>query len=446
MAGNTSDVIVIGGGVSGTALLFMLARYTGLSKLTLLEKYETTATLNSNARANSQTLHVGDIETNYTLEKAQRVNKLASMVRHYGGLVDDGQHFLTAYQKMVLAVGDEEVEKLTQRHHEFSEAFPYMELWDKKTIHRHEPDVVAMGNGERAENIIASACQDRISAVNFGDLSASFLKQAQQTKPQTQAHFNTQAKKIVEKDGEYEVHTKNGVYHARAVAVCAGAHSLLLAHGMGHGLDFALLPVAGSFFYVPREFRGKVYTIQNNKLPFAAIHADPDVIRSGVTRLGPTALVLPKLERYKGGTYLDFMKVSRFDRHVVKTFLQLIKDRDIRNYIFRNMLYDIPLIRERFFVDEARKIIPSLTAKELEFAHGVGGVRPQIINRKEEKLVLGEATINPGKGVMFNVTPSPGASTCLGMAYDNTKEIVSHLGCEFDQTRLIDELLEGEEP
>ena len=33
----------------------------------------------------------------------------------------------------------------------------------------------------------------------------------------------------------------------------------------------------------------KVYMVQNDKLPFAALHGDPDILKNGKTRFGPTA-------------------------------------------------------------------------------------------------------------------------------------------------------------
>ena len=65
-------MLVVGGGVCGTALLFELARYTDLPRLALIERYEQLAQVNSKATSNSHTIHCGDIETNYTLEKALR--------------------------------------------------------------------------------------------------------------------------------------------------------------------------------------------------------------------------------------------------------------------------------------------------------------------------------------------------------------------------------------
>jgi malate dehydrogenase (quinone) len=40
--------------------------------------------------------------------------------------------------------------------------------------------------------------------------------------------------------------------------------------------------------------------------------------------------------------------------------------------------------------------------------------RPQSENSK--RLLMGEARINPGNGVVFNMTTSPGATSCLDSA------------------------------
>ena len=74
------DVIVIGAGISGAALFYELAKYTDIKRIALLEKYNAPATLNSRASSNSQTIHCGDIETNYTFEKAKSVKINADMV------------------------------------------------------------------------------------------------------------------------------------------------------------------------------------------------------------------------------------------------------------------------------------------------------------------------------------------------------------------------------
>ena len=212
---------------------------------------------------------------------------------------------------------------------------------------------------------------------------------------------------------------------------------------MGYGLDYATLPMAGSFYLTKKHMlNGKVYMVQNPKLPFAALHGDPDILADQNTRFGPTALVLPKLERYHGNaTIKDFFKTLKLDGNIIKVFWDLLKDSDIRSYIFRNFLFEVPWLNKRLFVKDARKIVPSLSVEDIEYADGFGGVRPQVINKKEQKLMLGEASINTGKGIVFNMTPSPGATSCLGNALRDVRIVTEYLGKTFHEELFNKELL-----
>ena len=71
MATKNFEVVIVGAGITGCALAYTLARYTNIKSIALIEKYEDVSTLNSKGTSNSQTIHAGDIETNYTLEKLQ---------------------------------------------------------------------------------------------------------------------------------------------------------------------------------------------------------------------------------------------------------------------------------------------------------------------------------------------------------------------------------------
>lgn len=115
MSRNTYDIAIIGGGVCGTALLYTLSNYTNVESVALIEKNAAVALVNSHKNSNSQTLHFGDIETNYTLEKACKVNRAATLVKNYLLKNDRDRNIYTKYHKMVLAVGSEQVAKLKNR-------------------------------------------------------------------------------------------------------------------------------------------------------------------------------------------------------------------------------------------------------------------------------------------------------------------------------------------
>ena len=445
MKNRSFDLIIVGGGITGCALTFIMSRYSHIKSIAVLEKYDSLAPLNSSARSNSQTLHCGDIETNYTLEKAKQVKHTANMIVHYKNLIEHND-FLFKFPKMILAVGEEECERLQQRHQDFKDTFPYMELWDAQKIAEVEPKVATRNGQPRKEKILASGCTDEYCAVNYGNLAKSFIQEARKGSCEISINLSTEVQSLKKYHDHYELSTPQGTFHAKFVVVSAGAHSLLLANQLGYGLDLSILPMAGSFYYIPKMLNGKVYTMQNDKLPFAAIHGDPDLIEPNKTRLGPTALAIPKLERYTGGTYWDFWKSLKLDHKVLKVFWDLMRDNTIRNYILRNFLFEIPKLRERLFTKDAQKILPDLTPDMVSYAQGIGGVRPQVINKTTRQLQLGEASIVPEQDkLIFNMTPSPGATTCLGNAYRDAKIICQRLNIELNQQQLIDELLGGQD-
>ncbi|MBW6477524.1 MAG: FAD-dependent oxidoreductase, partial [Chromatiales bacterium] len=367
------DVAIVGGGISGTALLYLLACYTNLGKIALLEKYPKIGQVNTHGRNNSQTLHCGDIETNYTLDKALQVQKTAQMLVRYAQAQHNKDQLLFRYPKMVLGVGERECAELRGRFETFSPHFPAMRLMESQDIAAVEP---ALTEG-REEEIVALGSQDEISTANFSALAISFADQAQQYGGERVSLQRGCQLKSIDAAGEgYKLVTNQGEIHARFVVVSAGGHSLLYAQRMGYGREYSCLPIAGSFYYTPQVLNGKVYTVQNPLLPFAAIHGDPDILEPGKTRFGPTALALPLLERHQLSSFPEYLQVLRPDMQVARVMFDLLKQKTIRNYLFKNMLFEVPVLRRRLFLKDARKIVPNLRLEDLSFAGGIGGIRP----------------------------------------------------------------------
>lgn len=442
------DVLIIGAGISGAALFHQLSKYTNIKNIALIEKYNAPASLNSKSTSNSQTIHCGDIETNYTLEKAKKVKVSADMIIKYGLLQNAQNKFMFSHQKMVLGVGDIECDFIKNRYEEFKELYPYIKLFDKDKIKNIEPKVALDSNGinTRKENILAIGVEKNeiFTTVDFEKMSYSLIEQAQKQNKNTSVIYNQEIVHIEKKDDIFVVKSSDfKEYRAKFVVVNAGAHSLYLAHKMNLGLDKSCWPVAGSFYLTKKRLlNGKVYTVQNPKLPFAALHGDPDLMADMNTRFGPTALVIPKLERYKGlKSVPEFFEALKFDKTVLKVCIKMLKDPTIRNYIFYNYLFEIPFINKKIFVKDIRKIIPSLRVDDIYYAKGFGGIRPQVVDKTKEELMLGESSINDIPGIIFNMTPSPGATSCLYNAQKDTKIICEYLGTSINEDQLNSELL-----
>lgn len=442
------DVLIIGAGISGAALFHQLSKYTNIKNIALIEKYNAPASLNSKSTSNSQTIHCGDIETNYTLEKAKKVKVSADMIIKYGLLQNAQNKFMFSHQKMVLGVGDIECDFIKNRYEEFKELYPYIKLFDKDKIKNIEPKVALDSDGIniRKENILAIGVEKNeiFTTVDFEKMSYSLIEQAQKQNKNTSVIYNQEIVHIEKKDDIFIVKSSDfKEYRAKFVVVNAGAHSLYLAHKMNLGLDKSCWPVAGSFYLTKKRLlNGKVYTVQNPKLPFAALHGDPDLMADMNTRFGPTALVIPKLERYKGlKSVPEFFEALKFDKTVFKVCIKMLKDPTIRNYIFYNYLFEIPFINKKIFVKDIRKIIPSLRVDDIYYAKGFGGIRPQVVDKTKEELMLGESSINDIPGIIFNMTPSPGATSCLYNAQKDTKIICEYLKASINEDRLNSELL-----
>jgi malate dehydrogenase (quinone) len=433
------QVVIVGGGVTGAALAYVLARYTDIASIALLEKAGRPATVNSAASQNSQTLHGGDIETNYTLEKAAEVKRAAGMlVRYVEGVGEGG--ILHRMPKMVLGVGEQEVGFLRERFRHFQPLYPAMRLLDAVGIAEVEPEVARPEGKLRAEPLAALALPESYCAADFGRLTESFLRQAARLKPGLEVRFACRAKRIERSGQAYRISTDGVVINAGFVAVCAGAYSLGFAQNLGFGAALSILPIAGSFFHAPQRVRGKVYTVQSEKLPFAAVHADPDIEHPGRMRLGPTALPVPFLERRNWRTVPEFLRTLKLDGSTLATFASILGEQELRRYAVRNLLYEIPFLRGPLFLREARKILPALRALDLRYARGKGGLRPQLIDRQARALRLGSARIPSEEGLLFNITPSPGASSCLANAEEDARRIAACLGRKFNAEEMMHDL------
>lgn len=441
------NVIIVGGGVSGTALLYTLSKYTNIRNIGLIEKYSLFGNVNSAPTMNSQTLHFGDIETNYTIEKARKVKRYADMVKlyleHEKSVKGDEKIFIKV-PKMVLAVGTEQVETLRNRFEPFGKLFPNLRMIDKAEIGRIEPRIVE--GRDPSEELLALITEDGYT-VDFRKLSNSFAENAQKINPDLKIYLSTKVKSV-KRDGEiFRLETNSGTFEADAVIVTAGSHSLIMAKSMGYGKDFSILSMAGSFYTGPKVLNGKVYTMQVAKLPFAAVHGDPEVHNENITRFGPTAKPIFFLERYNHSTFWEYWKTFGFSFRPVRSILKISSDKIIFNYLLKNVVYDFPWIGKRSFMKEIRKIVPMVKTSEIKFARRIGGTRPQIINNNTRKLELGEAKI-VGDRIIFNITPSPGASTCLGNAYEDSGKLMEFLGnrFRFDREQFEKDLVENETP
>jgi len=106
------------------------------------------------------------------------------------------------------------------------------------------------------------------------------------------------------------------------------------------------------------------------------------------------------------------------------------------SYLVKNALYDLPLMGKILFLSNIRKIVPSVKARNLKKAKGFGGMRLQRVDTETHELQLGEGRII-GDNIIFNMTPSPGASACLFNAVRDTDKIMSFFNNKYKFDKYI---------
>ena len=201
------DVVIIGGGASGTSLLYTLARYSTIPRVLLIEKYDKPGQVNSRASNNSQTLHVGDIETNYPLEKVRQVRPAALMLVRYAEMQPEAVRdtLLFTMPKMVLAVGEHEVSVLEKRFSDISSLFPDLQKIDREAIALIEPAVVA---GRSVDVPLCALATLKGYAVDYERLAQSFVDEALRARPEYAVSYESEVVSIVREGNGYVIQMK----------------------------------------------------------------------------------------------------------------------------------------------------------------------------------------------------------------------------------------------
>ncbi len=434
------DLIIVGGGITGAAVLYAVSAYTNISRVLLIEKYEDIATLNSNSRSNSQTLHFGDVETNYTLKKATEAKMEANRVLRYIHLLEKGEQarIISKCQKMVLGVGDEEVESLEKTYYSgIKRIFPGLKKVEREGLSGIEPNTV---RGRPAEERIVALVSDSGYMVDFERLARSFVSRAlRNKKARINLMFNTAVKSLREVRKEYVLTTTKGEFRTKFVVFATGSYSLLFAKMLDFDKNLSIISIGGDYFISKRMLNGKVYRVQKGGVPFAAVHADPDIRNPDITRYGPTATMPLRLEK-RGSTFFDYLRSFNYDIKTLETLVKVVSNEDIIRILETNFVYGLPLIGKRwFFENEARKIVPTIKYEQLYHERGMGGIRPQIVDENTESFFVGASKLYDNNAI-FNITPSPGASSSLESGIEDMKYIARALGLRIDHKKFEAEL------
>ena len=220
-------------------------------------------------------------------------------------------------------------------------------------------------------------------------------------------------------DGQASVRTPTERFSFGHLINCAGAHADVLAHRMGFGLAYRLVPFKGIYFKVRREregiVRGNLYPVPDPELPFLGIHFTRDV--RGSVSVGPTAIPALGRENYGVVRGMRAGETLRIGWRLARMYLE-------NGSRFRERVHaETAKYRPARFLEAARRLVPSLERVDLMRSESVG-IRPQLVDIRTHRLVTDFMIERGDRSTHVLNTISPGL-TC---AFPFAEYLVEGLG------------------
>ncbi len=279
---NRYDILIIGGGIVGTATALELQKQFPRIRIALMEKEKKLA-LHQTGH-NSGVIHAGVYYAPNSL-KAEFCRKGSRATKEFC------QKYQVPFRqcgKLLVATTKLEQARLDDLENRCQQNQITCCPVNSGELKKMEPSIT----GKKALLVPDSAITDyqaitRKMADIFQELGGTILL----------GHTVTG---IHEQDKEVMVTTAGQSQRTSYLICCAGLYSDRMAEMMGIKPDFRIIPFRGEYYALPRQKAGMVshliYPVPDPKLPFLGVHISP-TIDGGIT-LGPNAVLGYKKEGY----------------------------------------------------------------------------------------------------------------------------------------------------
>ena len=213
---------------------------------------------------------------------------------------------------------------------------------------------------------------------------------------------------VGKKEGRVALTSKGDVSYGKLINA-AGLHADVVARHFGVGLRYRSIPFMGSYRELTSEsshlVRGNVYPVPDARMPFLGVHFTRST--SGRVFIGPTAV--PVLGRESYG-FLEDLGLESF-RFLYRNASMFMSDSGFR----ANALSEAKKYLGRHFYAEARKLIPELAPRHL-VSSAKTGIRSQLVDWKEKKLVMDYVVCKEGDTVHVLNAISPAFTSSMSFA------------------------------
>jgi 2-hydroxyglutarate dehydrogenase len=390
-ASETSDLVVVGGGIVGLAVAReMLLRKPG-SRVSVLER-EAEVGFHQTGH-NSGVIHAGIYYTPGSL-KAQLCVSGSRLMYEF---CDEHNIAYEHCGKVIVALDAAELGRLAELeargHANGVEGLRRIGSDELREVEPHATGVAALHS-------------PITGIIDYGAVARALADDLRQRGAEVRTNCPVTA---IDRGNSHHmtVSHREGVTRARHGVVCAGAWSDRLAVAAGGPSDPRVVPFRGAYMRLRPQarslVRGLIYPVPDPQLPFLGVHLTKRI--DGEVLLGPTALMVGARDAYR-------LRKLRA-RDILETATWPGSWKLLRR--FRSTVYDEMrmAMSRRTFVAACARYVPELTTKDV--IRGPAGVRAQALGR--DGTLVDDFVINELGPVEFvRNAPSPAATSALAIA------------------------------
>ena len=206
------------------------------------------------------------------------------------------------------------------------------------------------------------------------------------------------------------VKTQNAKYSYGHLINAAGLYADKIAHKLGFGLQYDMLPFKGLYWYAPKlknTIHHHIYPVPDPRNPFLGVHLTVTV--SGDIKIGPTAI--PAFWREDYGGFANFKLPELFQ---VLTDLPRFLVSPHHN-AWSLVASEMPKYSRKYLVNQAKKLVPELDEKDFN-KKGQIGVRAQLFDKKDKRLEMDFVVESGANSTHVLNAVSPAWTTSLSFA------------------------------
>lgn len=395
------DIVVIGGGIVGSASARELKiRYPAL-KIALLEKEKKFAFHQSGN--NSGVIHAGIYYKPGSLKAKLCVQGLNLAYKYF----DEKGIKYSKCGKLIVATSRPEVPRLLDLYDRgIKNGVKDITLLDSKEIKELEPHC----------NGLQALWSPHTGIVDWGEVTNSYVHDFEKYGGKTYLKF--EVNKFTEaENSDYPVLITDGKENkiqARYVLTCCGLQSDTVAILTGCPEEPKIIPFRGEYLYlIPQKShltKANIYPVPDPRFPFLGVHVTPRI--DGRVIVGPNAILAFCKEGYRWGDLnvkelKDIIKFSGFRKMALKYAGFGLKE------MTRSILMPLQVM-------QIQKYIQNITTNDVE--RGPAGVRAQAMAKDGTLIEDFVFDSKPASGAIGSRVlhcrnaPSPGATSSLAIA------------------------------